>query len=187
MSNQNDENQDVSPAMGRRHWLYAAVATAAGLGGIGLAWWKYAPAPVDDGAVMGLWQMSFDTPSGAVLSMVSLKGRPLLVNFWATWCPPCIEELPLLDSFFSENSSKGWQVLGIAVDKVDAVNTFLTRQPLGFPIALAGSSGAGLSKSLGNVSGGLPFTVVLGADGLIRDRKIGKVSSRDLERWHELK
>ena len=183
MNNRNDANPGTSPAIGRRGWLYAAVATAAGLGGVGLAWWKYAPAPVDDDAAMRLWQLTFDTPAGAALSMASLKGRPLLINFWATWCPPCIEELPLLDAFFRENSSKGWQVLGIAVDKASAVSAFLTRQPLGFPIALAGSSGAGLSKSLGNVSGGLPFTVVLGADGLIRDRKIGKVSSHDLKRW----
>lgn len=171
----------------RRRWLYAAVAAAAGLGGAGLAWWKFSPRPVEDKAAVALWSLSFDTPAGDRLMMPSLQGRPLLINFWATWCPPCIEELPLLDAFYKENASKGWQVLGLAVDKIAPVRDFLAKQPLTFPVALAGMEGVSLSKSLGNVSGGLPFSVVLGADGMIRNRKIGKVSPSDLALWRELK
>ncbi|MBI3533640.1 MAG: TlpA family protein disulfide reductase [Burkholderiales bacterium] len=179
----NPEN-DLSPA--RRRWLYAAVAAAAGLGGAGLAWWRFSPKPVSEDAMTALWRLSFDTPTGGRLALQSLQGRPLLINFWATWCPPCIEELPLLDAFYKENAAKGWQILGLAVDKMAPVRDFLTKQPLTFPIALAGMEGVGLSKSLGNLSGGLPFTVVLGADGVVRDRKIGKVSSADLAHWREL-
>lgn len=171
----------------RRRWLYAAVAAAAGLGGVGWAWWKFSPRPVEDQAAQTLWSLSFETPAGERLVMQSLQGRPLLINFWATWCPPCIEELPLLDAFYKENAAKGWQVLGLAVDKVAPVRDFLVRQPLTFPVALAGMDGVSLSKSLGNVSGGLPFSVVLGADGTIRNRKIGKVSPSDLALWRELK
>lgn len=171
----------------RRRCLYAAVAAAAGLGGAGLAWWKFSPQPVDDGAAAALWSLSFETPAGEKLAMQSLRGRPLLINFWATWCPPCIEELPLLDAFYKENVVKGWQVLGLAVDKIAPVRDFLVRQALTFPVALAGMEGVSLSKSLGNTSGGLPFSVVLGADGVIRNRKIGKVSPADLALWRELK
>lgn len=133
-----------------------------------------------------LWRLSFDTPTGGRLALQSLQGRPLLINFWATWCPPCIEELPLLDVFYKENAVKSWQILGLAVDKMAPVRDFLAKRPLTFPIALAGMEGVGLSKSLGNLSGGLPFTVVLGADGMVRDRKIGKITSADLARWREL-
>jgi len=171
----------------RRHWLYAAVAAVAGLGGAGWAWRKFSPKPVDDQAALALWSLSFETPTGATLAMESLRGRPLLINFWATWCPPCIEELPLLDAFYKENAAKGWQVFGLAVDKTAPVRDFLVKQPLAFPVALAGMEGVSLSKSLGNVSGGLPFSVVLGADGVIRNRKIGKVSPSDLALWRELK
>lgn len=171
----------------RRRWLYATVAAAAGLGGAGLAWWRFRTVPADEAALAALWSLTFEAPDGGKLALKTLQGRPLLINFWATWCPPCVEELPLLDAFYRENAAKGWQVLGLAVDKVGPVRDFLLKQPLSFPIALAGMEGVSLSKSLGNVSGGLPFSVVLGADGGLRNRKIGKLSAADLTLWRELK
>jgi thiol-disulfide isomerase/thioredoxin len=180
-------NEVQDPAASRRRLIYAAVAAAAGLAGAGLAWWRFTAGKVDEAALSSLWALEFETPSKAKLSMASLRGQPLLINFWATWCPPCIEELPLLDSFYRENTAKGWQVLGLAVDKPGAVLDFLGRHPVSFPVALAGMGGIGLSKSLGNFSDGLPFSVVFGADGSIRNRKIGKVSSQELALWRELK
>jgi thiol-disulfide isomerase/thioredoxin len=180
-----DEPREATIA--RRRWIYAAVATAAGLGGAGLAWWRFTAGKVDEAALSNLWRLEFDTLTSAKLSMAGLRGRPLLINFWATWCPPCIEELPLLDSFYRENQSNGWQVIGLAVDKPDAVRDFLGRHPLGFPVGIAGMDGIALSKSLGNLSDGLPFTVVLRADGSVQNRKIGKVSAQDLALWRELK
>jgi thiol-disulfide isomerase/thioredoxin len=109
-----------------------------------------------------------------------------VLNFWATWCPPCVDELPLLDRFFVENARKGWQVLGLAVDQAAAVNAFLERAPVRFPIAMAGVAGIELSKSLGNLSGGLPFTVVLGSRGNVLQRKIGRIGIQDLHAWAQL-
>jgi len=172
---------------GRRRWIYAAVAATAGLGGAGLAWWRFTPGKLDETVFAALWELEFETPSAGKLSMASLRGRPLLVNFWATWCPPCIEELPLLNTFYRENSSNGWQVLGLAVDKLGPVVDFMRQHPVSFPVAMVGMDGVGLSKSLGNLSGGLPFSVILGADGTVRNRKIGKVSSQELALWRELK
>ena len=169
-----------------RRWLLAAVAGAAALSGAGLAWWKGTEATVSD-LPGDFWQLKFDTPSGQSLAMASLRGQTLLLNFWATWCPPCIEELPLIDGFFQENSKKGWQVLGLAVDQRAAVNGFLAKAPVMFPVALAGMSGVALSQSLGNLGGGLPFTVVIGKDGLVLHRKMGRVTAEDLRAWAQLK
>jgi thiol-disulfide isomerase/thioredoxin len=191
----------------RRSLVFGAAAACAALGGAGLAWWQRtkeaAGAHADAGESSGLgqsagqgsdglasskfWELTFDTPEGKPLDMASFKGKPLLINFWATWCPPCVEELPLIDRFYRENSAKGWSVLGLAVDQKSAVNGFLTKMPLSFPNALAGLSGVELSKSLGNLSGGLPFTVVIGAAGAVLHRKMGLVSLSDLGTWAQLK
>jgi thiol-disulfide isomerase/thioredoxin len=171
----------------RRHAVLAAVGVAAAVGGAGLAWWRLSPKPADEGAENAFWSMQFETPAGGVMAMAALRGRPVLLNFWATWCPPCVDELPLLDAFHKENAANGSQVLGIAVDQLASVQSFLMRQPLSFPVVLGGSGGAALSKSFGNLTGGLPFSVLLGADGAVRARKIGKLSAQDLAQWRGVK
>jgi thiol-disulfide isomerase/thioredoxin len=178
-----------APAVSRRRTFVLAGA-AAGLAGAGLAWWRGQQTeepqalkePVD-----GFWTQQWERPEGGVVRMQALRGRPLLINFWATWCPPCIEELPLINAFYDQNKSKGWQVLGLAVDKASAVQSFLAKMPLHFPVGLAGLSGAELGRNLGNLAGGLPFTVVFGADGAVVQRKMGKVSAQDLATWSGLK
>lgn len=178
--------------MNRRKMLYTSVAAASGLAGVGLAWWKFQPHRMendkpgaDAAAVAGdaFWRLSFDTLDGKTLAMSSFRGKMLLVNFWATWCPPCVEEIPLLDYFYQENKDKNWQVVGLAVDQPSAVRTWLQTQPLNFPVGMAGLTGADLSKSLGNLVGGLPFSVVFGAAGQLLHRKMGKVQPEDLARW----
>lgn len=177
----------AAPTPPSRRGLLLSAGALAALAGAGLAWWRYSPQLAMPGAEAGFWALQLETPAGQPLALASLRGRRLLVNFWATWCPPCIEELPLLNAFYRENSEKGWQILGLAVDQAASVRSFLGKQALDFPIAMAGSGGTTLSKSLGNAAGGLPFTVVFGADGHILARKIGKVSERDLATWRDLK
>jgi len=170
---------------GRRRWLVGGVAGVALVAGAGIAWWERRTAR--PAAQPDLWGLSFEAPDQTTLHMRSLAGRPLLLNFWATWCPPCVEELPLLDRFYAANVHNDWQVLGLAVDQLGAVQTFLRRAPLRFPVALAGLPGIELSRSLGNISGGLPFTVVFGASGQVLHRKMGAVTSADLQSWSALR
>jgi thiol-disulfide isomerase/thioredoxin len=168
---------------GRRRLLTVGVGAAAALAGGGLAWWRLRPADPASGAAAEFWQSTFDTPTGASLAMAGFRGRPLLLNFWATWCPPCVEELPLLDAFQQQQAGRGWQVVGLAIDQPSAVRQFLARTPVRFPIGLAGLGGTELGKALGNRTGGLPFTVVFGPDGAIRQRRMGKVTRADLDQW----
>lgn len=179
--------------MNRRNLALGGLAALAGLSGAGVAWQKFQPhgAGLGGGAVPAtdeaFWKLIFDTSDTQSLAMSSFRGKPLLVNFWATWCPPCIEELPLLDAFYQEQKGKNWQVLGLAVDQPSAVRKWLQAKPLSFPVAMAGLTGTELSKSLGNLAGSLPFTAVFGASGELLHRKTGKVSKEDLALWAQLK
>jgi thiol-disulfide isomerase/thioredoxin len=177
--------------MNRRNLVYVSAAAVAGVAGAGVAWLKLEPQNLTAGqtsaAQDALWEMSFDDPGGQPQPMSRFRGRPLLINFWATWCPPCVEELPLLDAFYLEQKAKGWQVLGLAVDQPSAVRKWLQAKPLSFGVGMAGLNGTELSKSLGNLAGGLPFTAVFGASGALLHRKTGKVTKEDLTQWIQLK
>jgi thiol-disulfide isomerase/thioredoxin len=170
----------VPAGRSRRLWLAAGVALAAG--GAGLAWrgrQERAAAPPDTPP----WPLVLPRPEGGELRMAALWGKPLVLNFWATWCPPCIEELPELERFHQAWSPRGWQVAGLAVDAPTPVREFLARQPLSFPVGLAGLDGSALSRTLGNERGALPFTAVFDGAGRIVQRKLGQTSFGELETW----
>ncbi|HSI54505.1 MAG TPA: TlpA disulfide reductase family protein [Ramlibacter sp.] len=169
----------------RRGLLFAGVAGLAALAGGAAALWRRQQSSAD-AAAAAIWPMTFDTPGGPALAMNTLRGKPLVVNFWATWCPPCIEELPLLDAFYRENSAKGWQVIGLAIDQPSAVRAFLKKTPVSFPVGFAGLGGTELGSALGNLSGGLPFTVVFNAAGGVAQRRMGRVGPADLAQWKAL-
>ena len=160
--------------------LLLGSAALAGLSGVGLALWQTRLVAPQEDALQSLWSLKLELPQGGLLALSSLRGKPLMLNFWATWCPPCVEELPLLESFYKLNAAKSWQVIGIAVDNAKAVQQFKVKMPLSFPTPLAGMAGIELSKSLGNLSGGLPFTVVVDASGRIAARQMGKLSAEQL-------
>ncbi|MEP6874506.1 MAG: TlpA disulfide reductase family protein [Burkholderiales bacterium] len=167
--------------MNRRLALLGGAAAAAGAAGAGVASWRTRVNAADDAAT--IWPMRFETPTGGQLSFADLRGKPLLLNFWATWCPPCISELPLLDQFHREHQARGWQVVGLAVDNRVPVSEFLGKRPVGFAIGLAGLEGVDLARTMGNTAGALPFTVVFDRAGGVKERKLGAIQSADLTRW----
>ena len=115
--------------------------------------------------------------------LADLRGKPLLINFWATWCPPCVKEMPELDRFHQTFSPQGWQVVGLAIDGPSAVRAFLEKVKVGFPIGLAGLGGTELVRSLGNAQGGLPFSVLISAQGQVLQRKLGETHFDELAGW----
>ncbi|PUE56648.1 redoxin [Limnohabitans sp. Rim8] len=167
----------------RRTAMFAGVAALAGLAGAGIAWKRHAPRALAPDAMQALWSSEFTMPSGESLLMSSLKGRPLVLNFWATWCPPCVEEMPLIDAFFRQNKQYGWQVVGLAIDQPSRVKQFLNQFPVDYSIGLAGLNGTELGKMLGNEQSSLPFTVVLDGQGALLQRKLGKLTPEDIKNW----
>ncbi|MCU0775798.1 MAG: TlpA family protein disulfide reductase [Ideonella sp.] len=189
--------------MNRRTVLIGTMAALAGAGGVGFAVWRSAPAPRapvatpvstaapaapaptarPDAPAGGLWDLRFEQPDGGTLVMADRRGRWTLLNFWATWCPPCVKEIPMLDGFHREHGARGWQVVGLAIDGVTPVRQFLQRQPVAFPVGMAGLDGLELVRALGNTSGALPFTVILDPTGAVVDRKLGELREADLVAW----
>ena len=186
----------------RRAWITAAVAALAT--GAGLSLWRHrerdeaAPAnvpaaaagstgatkpgvgPQADAAIDQLFSMSLTGPAGEAMPMSQFRNKRLVINFWATWCPPCVEEMPELSAMAGEMAARSITFVGIAIDQPANVAKFLQKVPVSYPIVIAGSAGLGMVTALGNAQGGLPFTLVLDADGQVRKRYLGKVEMADL-------
>lgn len=174
----------------RRNFIYLGAAAAAGVLGWGVAQKQWGPTvpkhPANQAAEAAFWGMAWATPDGKPLPMKKFSGKPLLLNFWATWCPPCLQELPLLDAFYQQHQAQGWQVLALAVDNPTAVQRWLRSNPLRLPVAVAASDGVALSQSLGNASGGLPFSVLFAGNGHVVQQKTGALSNQELAQWRQL-
>ncbi len=112
-------------------------------------------------------------------------GRPMLINFLASWCEPCRRELPELDRFAQESSGTEVQVVGIAVEETAAARALLTEVPVSFPVLVAGDAGVGLMPGFGNSSGALPYSVLIDADGKLVARKLGSFEPGSTEAWVE--
>ncbi|GGZ65318.1 thioredoxin [Lysobacter xinjiangensis] len=110
-------------------------------------------------------------------------GRPLLVNFWASWCRPCLEEMPALDAFARRQGANGVQVVGIALDEADAVRSFLDARPVGYTVLVDSPGPADSSVRLGNARGVLPYSVLVGTDGRILKQWAGPLEPDDLDGW----
>jgi len=105
-------------------------------------------------------------------------GKPIVVNFWATWCAPCVEEMPELSAM--AQTMPNIQFVGIGIDTADKIRQFVDKIPVSYPLLVAGHAGIALLRELGNATGGLPFTVMLDANGSMIDTVLGQVQPADL-------
>jgi len=110
-------------------------------------------------------------------------GRPLLINLWASWCGPCIEEMPELQRFAASQGANGVQVVGIALDDPAAVRAFLQRVPVAYPILIDAPGRSDAGVRLGNPKGVLPYSVLISADGRLLKQHIGPFAPGDLPEW----
>ena len=113
-------------------------------------------------------------------------GRPVLVNLWASWCGPCIEEMPELERFATAQVDDGTAVVGIALDDEAAVREFLRTVPVSYPIALDAAGPADAGVRLGNPKGVLPYTALIDARGRLVKQRIGPFEHGEIDGWARL-
>lgn len=146
-----------------------------------------APAPPEGLQVAGrgdaIPRLELPGLDGNPVALPDGSGRPLLINYWASWCAPCIEEMPELDRYATSQGEDGVQVVGIALDDLEAVRDFLDRVPVGYRILLDRPGPADTSVQLGNPAGVLPYTVLVDAAGVLQRQKIGPFQDGEVERW----
>lgn len=156
----------------------AALALAAGLFAH-LSWHTGSP---DTAAVSALTLAQFQDLGGRPGSINDWRGRVVIVNFWASWCPPCREEIPGLISIQRQFAAKGVQVVGIAVDSVENARTSAAELKIDYPVLIAGIEVIDLTRKLGNRAGALPYTVILNREGKVIATHLGLISEADLAR-----
>jgi len=120
---------------------------------------------------------------GQQVDLKSFAGKPLLINVWASWCGPCIKEMPELDRYALAQGEHGVQVIGLALDTPEGVRDFLDKIPVRYSIVLDTPGPADASVWLGNAKGVLPYTVLVGADGRIHKQKIGPFVEGEIDDW----
>ncbi|MGZ3253405.1 MAG: TlpA family protein disulfide reductase [Burkholderiaceae bacterium] len=129
-----------------------------------------------------LFATSLNDSSGKLQNLGQWKGKTLLVNFWATWCNPCIEEMPELSALQSTANSKGIQIIGIGIDSTVNITEFTSKRKISYPLYVADTQGAELGRKFGNQAGGLPFTVLIESSGQIKKTYLGRLKLEELKK-----
>jgi thiol-disulfide isomerase/thioredoxin len=173
----------------RRLWLGAGAAAL--LAGVAVSAWKLQPREPRDEAVRTLFKQSFPVAAGpkrmsdsVPFALSSLSGKTIMLNFWATWCPPCIEEMPELSKL-----AETWQrdfgtkvsTIGIGIDSIANIQKFYQTLPVSYDLLAANAQGLELIRLLGNPAGGLPFSLIISAQGTITERILGRFDGKKLD------
>lgn len=134
-------------------------------------------------AVSSFLAMKLPDAAGTPRSINEWQGKIRVINFWATWCPPCREEMPLFIKAQSEWSKQGVQFVGVAIDNTEAVNAFSRKLGVNYPLLLAEEQGPPLMAGLGNALGALPYTMIVDGKGKVLRQHAGEVKAADLAAW----
>lgn len=118
--------------------------------------------------VQALFATQLPDADGRMQALAQWRGKPLVLNFWASWCPPCVEEMPELSKLQQNYAVRGIQVIGIAVEPASGVVEFNKKYKISYPLLVGGIEGNELAKALGNKAGALPYTVLIDSDGKIK-------------------
>ena len=163
----------------RRNILIGAVGILAGIAGI---WSSLSSLDAGKPNLAPLWDAQFKDLQGKPVAMASLRGKPLVINFWATWCGPCKEEMPDLQRFATGPDGKKAQIVGIGIDNAANMQAFAKNLGISYLLLEADARGLDILSAAGDKPRALPYTVIVNAAGAPVFTRIGKVNHDDLVR-----
>jgi thiol-disulfide isomerase/thioredoxin len=132
--------------------------------------------------VEALWQTTLTDLDGKPVTLESYKGRPLIINFWARWCPPCRDEIPDFVAAQPQFEARGGVILGVAVEEqAEPVRLFARELGMNYRQLIATEQGIPLMAQLGNEQGSLPFTLAVDRQGNMVARKVGRISRTEID------
>jgi len=167
--------------MNRRQWLIiVGISLLALLGGTLTSQWISKTGLSSEPSIKAFFANPWQSPDGKPVNSSEWQGKVLVVNFWASWCPPCVEEMPTLDLLQQEFMQQNVLFVGIGIDSPSNIREFLKSTPVSYPIVIGGLEGSNLSKQMGNTQGALPYTVIINAKGKAVYTKLGKISEEEL-------
>ena len=168
--------------MTRRDWLLTAgVALTAAATGYSYNLWRTSPPTDDQRTADALLALTLPNLDGQSETLARWRGKVLAVNFWATWCAPCREEIPVFVKLQKKYDGRGLQFVGIAIDQPEKVRPYATELQMNFPVLIGRADSIELTRTLGNRAGVLPFTVIVGRNGTIAATEIGALKEARLE------
>ena len=169
--------------MNRRQWtIISAISVLALLAGVFTSHWISRTGLASDPSIKAFFANSWQSPDGKPVNSENWRGKVLVVNFWASWCPPCVEEMPALDRIQQEFAAKNVLIVGIGIDSPSNIREFLEKTPISYPIVIGGLEGSNLAKQMGNTQGALPYTVIINPSGKSVFTKLGKISEEELKK-----
>jgi thiol-disulfide isomerase/thioredoxin len=166
--------------MKRNVFLFGAIALFFAAIGIYFGIQHHTPAKPESPAVANFFAQQLEDSEGQMHTLSEWQGKTLIVNFWATWCAPCVEEMPELTALQTELAPSNIQILGIGIDSPSNIREFAAKYKITYPLYIAGITGTELSRQFGNTNGGLPFTVIIGPKGDIKKTYLGRLKMDQL-------
>lgn len=169
--------------MNAQRLLFVVIALAALAVGIGFSNSRLQPGAVNPEAVSMLFAQRYSDSSGTVQPLSDWRGKFLVVNFWATWCPPCVQEMPHLQEVRDEFVDQNVEVLGLGIDSAENIARFQQQYSIRFPLYVSGADGVEMTQAFGNAARVLPYTVLITPNGTVAQRKAGQISPDELRGW----
>jgi peroxiredoxin len=168
----------------RSRILLSVIAIVGLLLGLVAAMHRYSTS-ASDAATAALFEQTFSDADGRPQPMKQWQGQLLVLNFWATWCAPCVEEMPELQKVQQDYAERGVAVVGLGIDNTAAIRRFRDEQGISLPLLVAGAGGSEIARQFGNASGALPYTVLIDREGRIVQARLGRIREQELRGWLE--